>query len=120
MRPFAQYIPIELTRHFVRLIYVNRVDTGQKQGLLMIKTAMFVCAHKYLALSLHQKTQNKDNTWGVKKHPTRLENVKLRVLKKGKEIMKRMMKRIGESKKFNNYCMNMLRMYGYGKVNLPA
>ncbi len=34
--------------------------------------------------------------------------------------MRRMMKKIGESKKFNNYCMNMLRMYGYGNVNMPA
>lgn len=40
--------------------------------------------------------------------------------KKGKKIMKRMMKKIEESRKFNKYCMNMLRMYGYGKVNMPA
>jgi hypothetical protein len=54
----------------------------------------------------------------VKKHPTRMKvkNEK----KKGKKIMKRMMKKIEESRKFNKYCMNMLRMYGYGKVNMPA
>ncbi len=56
----------------------------------------------------------------MKKRPTRLEKVKLSKVKKGKKIMRRMMKKIGESRKFNNYCMNMLRMYGYGKVNMPA
>lgn len=39
---------------------------------------------------------------------------------KGRKIMKRMIKKIAESKKFNKYCVNMLRMYNYGRVNLPA
>ena len=34
--------------------------------------------------------------------------------------MKRMMKKISESKRFNKYCVNMLKMYNYGRVNLPA
>lgn len=42
------------------------------------------------------------------------------VLLKGRKIMKRMIKKIAESKKFNKYCVNMLRMYNYGRVNLPA
>ncbi len=34
--------------------------------------------------------------------------------------MRKMMKRIAESKKFNKYCVNMLKMYNYGKVTMPA
>ena len=34
--------------------------------------------------------------------------------------MKRMMKKIAESKRFNKYCVNMLKMYNYGRVNLPV
>lgn len=34
--------------------------------------------------------------------------------------MKRMIRKIAASKKFNNYCNNMLRMYNYGIVNMPA
>ncbi len=63
----------------------------------------------------------KDNKKDVKKHPTRVVKMcNLGIKKKGKKIMRRMMKKIGESKKFNNYCMNVLRMYGYGNVNIPA
>lgn len=34
--------------------------------------------------------------------------------------MRRMMKRIAESKKFNKYCVSMLKMYNYGRVNMQA
>jgi hypothetical protein len=34
--------------------------------------------------------------------------------------MKRMINRMIESKKFNKYCVNMLKMYNYGRVNIPA
>ncbi len=34
--------------------------------------------------------------------------------------MKRMIDRMIESKKFNKYCVNMLKMYNYGRVNIPA
>lgn len=34
--------------------------------------------------------------------------------------MKKIMKKITESKKFNKYCANMLKMYDYGRVNMPA
>lgn len=31
-----------------------------------------------------------------------------------------MIKKIAESKKFNRYCVNMLSLYNYGRVNIPA
>lgn len=31
-----------------------------------------------------------------------------------------MIKKIVASKKFNNYCVNVLRMYNYGRVSIPA
>ena len=31
-----------------------------------------------------------------------------------------MIKKIAASKKFNNYCNNMLKMYSYGRINMPA
>lgn len=34
--------------------------------------------------------------------------------------MKRMIKKITTSKVINKYCDNMLRMYNYGRVNIPA
>lgn len=34
--------------------------------------------------------------------------------------MKRMINKIAASKKFNKYCTNMLKMYNYGRVNLPV
>lgn len=34
--------------------------------------------------------------------------------------MKKMIKKIATSKRFNNYCNNMLKMYNYGRVNIPA
>ncbi len=34
--------------------------------------------------------------------------------------MKRMIKKIATSRKFNNYCDNMLKMYSYGRINMPA
>jgi len=50
----------------------------------------------------------------VKAHPTcRIKN------KKGKKIMKKIVNRILDSKKFNKYCVNVLKMYNYGRVNMP-
>lgn len=34
--------------------------------------------------------------------------------------MRRIMKKIAENRKFNNYCVNVLKMYNYGRVNIPA
>ncbi len=34
--------------------------------------------------------------------------------------MKKMIKKIATSKRFNDYCNNMLKMYSYGRVNMPA
>ena len=31
-----------------------------------------------------------------------------------------MIKKITDSKKFNKYCVNVLKMYNYGRVNLPV
>ncbi len=39
---------------------------------------------------------------------------------KGKKIMKKIVNRILVSKKFNKYCVNVLRMYNYGRVNMPV
>ena len=34
--------------------------------------------------------------------------------------MRRMSNKITDSKKFNKYCVNVLKMYNYGRVNLPV
>lgn len=34
--------------------------------------------------------------------------------------MRRMINKIADSKKFNKYCVNVLKMYNYGRVNLPV
>lgn len=34
--------------------------------------------------------------------------------------MRRMIKKIANSKRFNKYCVNMMKMYNYGRVNLLA
>ena len=31
-----------------------------------------------------------------------------------------MINKIADSKKFNKYCVNVLKMYIYGRVNLPV
>ena len=31
-----------------------------------------------------------------------------------------MINKIADSKKFNKYCVNVLKMYNYGRVNMPA
>ena len=31
-----------------------------------------------------------------------------------------MIEKIATSRKFNKYCVNMLRMYNYGRINMPA
>ncbi len=31
-----------------------------------------------------------------------------------------MINKITDSKKFNKYCVNVLKMYNYGRVNLPV
>ena len=31
-----------------------------------------------------------------------------------------MIEKIAMSRKFNKYCVNMLRMYNYGRINMPA
>lgn len=35
-------------------------------------------------------------------------------------MMKRMINRIVKNEKVNKYCVNVLKMYNYGRVNLPA
>lgn len=40
--------------------------------------------------------------------------------RKGKKIMKRIVNRILDNKKFNKYCVNVLKMYNYGRVNTPV
>ena len=34
--------------------------------------------------------------------------------------MRKMVKKIVMSDKFNKYCVNVLRMYNYGRVNVPV
>lgn len=34
--------------------------------------------------------------------------------------MKKMINKMIENKMFNKYCVNMLRMYNYGRINIPA
>lgn len=34
--------------------------------------------------------------------------------------MKRIVNRILDSKKFNKYCVNVLKMYNCGRVNMPV
>lgn len=34
--------------------------------------------------------------------------------------MRRIIKKIANSKRFNKYCVNMMKMYNYGRVNLLA
>ena len=34
--------------------------------------------------------------------------------------MRKLIKRIANSKKFQKYCVNMMMMYNYGRVNMPA
>ena len=31
-----------------------------------------------------------------------------------------MINKIADSKKFNKYCVNVLKMYNYGRINLPV
>ena len=31
-----------------------------------------------------------------------------------------MINKIADSKEFNKYCVNVLKMYNYGRVNLPV
>ena len=31
-----------------------------------------------------------------------------------------MINEIADSKKFNKYCVNVLKMYNYGRVNMPV
>ena len=31
-----------------------------------------------------------------------------------------MINKIADGKKFNKYCVNVLKMYNYGRVNLPV
>lgn len=31
-----------------------------------------------------------------------------------------MISKIADSKKFNKYCVNVLKMYNYGRVNMPV
>lgn len=33
--------------------------------------------------------------------------------------MKKIINKLTDSKKFNKYCTNVLKMYNYGRVNLP-
>lgn len=40
--------------------------------------------------------------------------------RKGKKIMKRIVRRIVDNKKFNKYCVNVLKMYNCGRVNVPV
>lgn len=34
--------------------------------------------------------------------------------------MKKMVSKVLDSKKFNKYCVNVLKMYNMGRVNLPV
>lgn len=34
--------------------------------------------------------------------------------------MRKMVKKIVESRKFNKYCVNVMHMYNVGRVNIPA
>ena len=34
--------------------------------------------------------------------------------------MKKLVNKLTASKKFNKYCVNMLKMYNYGSVSIPA
>ncbi len=34
--------------------------------------------------------------------------------------MRKMVKKIVTSDKFNKYCVNVLKMYNYGRVNVPV
>ncbi len=34
--------------------------------------------------------------------------------------MRKFVNKLTESKKFNKYCVNVLRMYNYGRVNMPV
>lgn len=78
-------------------------------------------AHSPKALTLHCQI-TKFRITDAKLHPTH-ERTKKIVKRKRKErvtIMKRMIKKIATSRKFNNYCDNMLKMYSYGRINMPA
>ena len=52
-------------------------------------------------------------------HPT--EKKRLFNLKKRKgNIMRKLVNKLTASKKFNKYCVNVLKMYNYGRVNMPV
>lgn len=65
------------------------------------------------------KEHKQDNTQDVKLHPTNEKKDCLIKERKG-NIMKKLVNKLTASKKFNKYCVNMLKMYNYGRVNLPA
>ncbi len=92
--------------------------TKVKNTRLITQKLHILCTHTLQRYYLCTQKNNERITKGCEEAPD--ENESKTKKKKGKKIMKRMMKKIEESRKFNKYCMNMLRMYGYGKVNMPA
>ena len=65
-----------------------------------------------MVLPLQQKRMKKDNRmWRCILH--------VELKKKGKKIMKKIVSRILDSKKFNKYCVNVMKMYNIGRVNMP-
>lgn len=55
----------------------------------------------------------------MKLHPTNEKKDCLIKERKG-NIMKKLVNKLTTSKKFNKYCVNVLKMYNYGRVSLPA
>ena len=65
------------------------------------------------------KENKQDNTQDVKQHPTNEKKIVYFKERKG-NIMKKLVNKLTASKKFNKYCVNMLKMYNYGRVSIPA
>ena len=80
-----------------------------------------MCEHNKNAVTLQRQKQKYriTNTLDVKMHPT--EEKRLFNLKKRKgNIMRKLVNKLTASKKFNKYCVNVLKMYNYGRVNMPV
>ena len=54
-------------------------------------------------------------------HPTRHVKKRLFNLKKERvTIMRKFVNKISASNRFDKYCVNVLKMYNYGRVNAPV
>ena len=103
------------------MTYVNSFDLGQNKSEIGKKPSQLCASTTKNAVTMHRqkKKYRITNTLDVKMHPT--EEKRLFNLKKRKgNIMRKLVNKLTASKKFNRYCVNVLKMYNYGRVNMPV